>query len=74
MASTKEVAQLIRTLRKRKIPVTKTEGGHWLVQCPNGQGVIMQATPSDWRGWRNTKARLKRNGVDLTRPHRKAAP
>lgn len=71
MGTTKDTKKLVKQLKKRKIPVNPSSR-HLIVICPNGQSVTIAKTPSDWRSIRNTKADLKRNGVNLTTDKRAA--
>ena len=43
--------------------MTRTGKGHWLVRNANGDFVTTLAgTPSEYRGWKNALAKLKRAG------------
>jgi hypothetical protein len=59
--------ELLRALRKRKIPYTKRRGGHICVEAPKGL-VFMARTPSDHRAIKNALSVLRKYGVDLEAP------
>ena len=40
--------------------VELTNGGHYRLRLPGAQVVHMASTPSDWREFLNTRARLRR--------------
>ena len=62
----KEVKELNRRLTALGWDLAKTGSGHWLARPPDGgQGEIYADTPSDHRAMANTKARLRRRGVDF---------
>lgn len=71
MGTTKDVKQLIRYLKKQKIPVQPLRN-HLAVVCPNGETVTIATTPGNWRTLRNAKADLKRNGINLNTGKRAA--
>lgn len=45
--------------------ITRTRGGHFRWQPPEGPPIFVASTPSDWRAISNTRAMLKRAGVVL---------
>ena len=55
--------KLARAAREAGWTVTLTPGGHLSWQPPEGPAVITASTPSDWRGVRNGKARLRAAGL-----------
>lgn len=71
MGSTKDTKDLVKKLRKKKIRV-EPSARHFIVTCPNGESVIIAKTPSNWRTLRNTKADLKRNGININTDKRAA--
>ena len=61
----KEVKDLIRSLRKQGWTVEQTRNNHWKATAPTGgQPEYIASTPSDHRSLKNTVARLKRLGYD----------
>lgn len=58
----KETRQLIRLAKKQGWSAELTKGGHVRLTPPNGDYIVMPS-PSDWRGIRNAKARLRRAGL-----------
>lgn len=46
--------------------ITLTGGGHLRWQAPDGTAVITASTPSDRRGSRNDRSRLRRAGLKET--------
>lgn len=61
-----ELRQLLRALEDEGFEVEMTRGNH--LQVRRG-GQVVQNLPgpnggSDWRGWRNALAGLRRNGFD----------
>lgn len=58
-----ESATLVREARESGFTVEQTRGGHVRYTAPTGQVVIDASTPSDHRGTKNTRARLKRIGL-----------
>jgi hypothetical protein len=59
IAHNKEVAQLIRELRRRGWEVTPTNGDHWKARLGE-HCVFFASSPSDRRSLRNTRARIAR--------------
>lgn len=45
--------------------LTQTGSNHIKWQTPQGRAVFSAGTPSDWRAIRNTRAKLRREGVDV---------
>ncbi len=67
MSNTSEVRKLVRLLVKQGIRVERARNGHLDVYCPDGQRVQLSFSPSDHRAIRNTKANLRRHGINLPR-------
>lgn len=40
---------------------------HVIVRPPTGDQVVLSASPSDWRTWKNQLARLRRHGAVIPR-------
>jgi len=58
-----DMTRLIKALREQGFVVTRTGKGHWLVRNANGDFVTTLAgTPSEYRGWKNAIAKLRRAG------------
>jgi hypothetical protein len=47
--------------------IRHTRDGHLVWIAPTGQRVVSASTPSDRRGLRNHRARLRRAGLDVAR-------
>ena len=57
-----ELNQIIKALEEQGFTVRRTRRGHYFV-TKNGKPITtISGTPSDWRGWRNTLAALRRGG------------
>lgn len=64
---------MIRSLDKQSRPLARAaleqgwqierRGKHAALTSPSGAVVVLPVTPSDRRGWLNTRARLRREGV-----------
>ena len=57
--------KLAAELRRAGHAVSLSGSGHWLVQTEAGGGVWFAQTPSDRRWIRNTRASLRRAGIEL---------
>jgi hypothetical protein len=57
--------QLLTKAEKAGCTVELRRAGHWKVTTPGGQAVFCAASPSDSHALKNTKAELRRRGVDL---------
>lgn len=66
-ASKKEIRKLIKRARKQGWTVVTTGGGHlrWSPPDPERPFVITGATPSDYRAFKNIRARLRRAGLKV---------
>lgn len=64
MSSRRDVTELLRALHSLDIPCVKTKSQHWKAMTPQGP-VFFASTPSDRRSILNTKAELRRKGVDI---------
>jgi hypothetical protein len=56
--------QLLTKAEKAGCTVELRRAGHWKVTTPNGP-VFCAASPSDSHALKNTKAELRRRGVDI---------
>lgn len=62
----REVKVVVRSLVAQGWTVTMTRNGHYRATPPTGgMPIFFGSTPSDYRGLRNTKALLRRNGALL---------
>lgn len=66
MAGASETNKLIRKIRKAGWTVCKTKKAHWKVTSPSGESVVLPSTPSEYRSMRNTRALLRRAGLEVT--------
>jgi predicted RNA binding protein YcfA (HicA-like mRNA interferase family) len=58
--------QLVKIARRQGWTVEPTRGGHLKLIPPNGgQFVVLASTPSDHRVWKNDRARLRRQGLEI---------
>lgn len=67
-----DMTRLLKALEDQGFVVTRTGRGHWLVR--NGEGdfvTTLAGTPSEYRGWKNALAALKRAGLIWPPPTRK---
>lgn len=73
MASNKDINRLIRLLREQGFKVELKNNGHHEVRNEDGEFVTwLASTPSEYRGWQNALATLRRHGfLDPKRPHKK---
>lgn len=63
-----ELKDVIRVAEAAGFTVDRTARGHWRFRTPEGRVVAYDAgSPSDWRGTRNTIARLRRAGLRIPR-------
>jgi hypothetical protein len=59
----KEINKLVRALEAANFRVKPCGTGHAQVYAPSGEFVTgLASTPSEYRGWANTLARIKRIG------------
>ena len=62
----KDVAKLIKSLRKQRAEVTQNRGSkHYTVRKDGRRVATIPSTPSDYRGWKNTLAYLRAAGYDV---------
>lgn len=61
----KHYSQLIDRAIKQGCVVTRTKNDHLKITTPNGTVVFGPMTASDVRSWRNVRATLKRQGLNL---------
>lgn len=67
-----DMTRLLRALKDQGFVVTRTGRGHWLVRNAEGEFVTTLAgTPSEYRGWKNALAALRRAGLVWPPPKRK---
>jgi len=57
------IAKIIKGLDAQGARIKETTKGYQIM-CPNGDIITMHKTPSDHRAMRNTRARVKRAGLD----------
>jgi len=63
MRGRKEVARIIRELRRQGFEVVMAQSGHWKVRDPDGRLITtLPASPGEYRGFRNAIAILRRAG------------
>jgi predicted RNA binding protein YcfA (HicA-like mRNA interferase family) len=60
-----EIAKLIKAAEAHGCTVEQTKGGHWKVKVPGAGIVVLASTPSDKRGTKNARSRLRQMGVDV---------
>jgi predicted RNA binding protein YcfA (HicA-like mRNA interferase family) len=62
----KQTEQWIRKIRRTPgFHVRRTGGGHLMVRNDNGLSTVIPSTPSDGRSWLNSRAALRRIGLDI---------
>ena len=67
MNMTKDMRKLAKACTANGWRVEPTRGGHVRLLSPDGEHLIIaEATPSDRRSLSNTKARLRRAGLELS--------
>lgn len=71
MSNAKSLRQLLRAIRKDGWNSEVTGGAHVRVTGPDGQVVIVPATPSDHRAYQNARANLRRAGAPVPDKHTK---
>jgi hypothetical protein len=59
---------LAKLARKHSWVISPTRNGHLRWRRPDGHAVITAGSPSDHRGIRNDKARLRKAGLNEERP------
>lgn len=66
MVTKKDAAQLVKRLRAQGWRCELTRNNHWRLTPPDGgTPVFYSTTPSDWRGYKNVIAQLRRRGANL---------
>lgn len=73
MADKKALTQLLGILVEQGFTVTLKPNGHYEVRTPSGEFVtVIAGTPSEYRGFQNARAALRRHGFkDPGKPHKK---
>lgn len=61
-----DYSQLIKHLQRLGCEITWTRK-HIHVRTPEGKMVVLPSTSSDYRGIRNSKAQLRRAGLEIPR-------
>lgn len=61
----RELERLLDRASEEGATVQRTGGGHWKVTAPDGSTCYCPATPSDYRGVRNVRAKLRRIGLNV---------
>lgn len=61
----KDMNALVKAAEKQEWTVSYTGGGHYKFKSPTGAVVFTSSTPGRSRALTNTKALLKRNGLDI---------
>jgi len=74
MSATKDLQRLVRYAGTQGFLVSDTGGGHTRLLSPNGTTVIVPSTPSDYRGYANCIAQLRRAGLAIPRKAPKPRP
>jgi hypothetical protein len=60
----KDVKKLIKACKDQGFVVEYRKSGHPVVRHPDGTHITdLASTPSEYRGWRNALARLRREGL-----------
>jgi predicted RNA binding protein YcfA (HicA-like mRNA interferase family) len=61
----RDIQAILDAAKKAGWSVTKTNGGHWQLRSPDKRVPLIVApnSPSDWRGLKNLKSLLRKNGV-----------
>ncbi|WAB09248.1 HicA-like toxin [Gordonia phage LittleMunchkin] len=66
MASNKEIKDLIKQVQAAGAEVRTTKRNpHYKVYLGGRLIGTIPSTPSDWRGIKNSRAQLRRNGLDI---------
>ncbi|QNL30197.1 hypothetical protein SEA_MARIOKART_70 [Gordonia phage Mariokart] len=66
MASNREVKDLIREIEQAGGEIRRSKRNAHLKVYLNGNLIgTISATPSDWRSIKNSRAQLRRNGLDI---------
>lgn len=60
-----KMKDLRRAAKEQGWEVKTTGGGHIKFLPPKGEMVIAPSTPSDRRGWLNTRAQLRKAGLRI---------
>ncbi len=63
----KEVRRLITQIEAAGGRVIRSKSGHWKVYLNGHLVTSIPNTPSDWRGLLNTRALIRRSGIELPR-------
>lgn len=66
-AARKEVRRLIAQIEAAGGSVVRARSGHWKVYVNDRLVTSIPNTPSDWRGLMNTRALLRRAGIEIPR-------
>ena len=62
MSMSKDILKLIKKAREQGWRVEPTRNGHYKFFAPNGTIVVASSTPSENRGFKNLKSRLRARG------------
>lgn len=71
--SDKEIRKIVRLLEKQGFIVNERTSGHYEVRTADDEYVTdLAGSPSEYRGWLNMLADLRRAGfIDPKKPHKK---
>ena len=72
MSVLKDMQRIIRFAESQGFVVSSTGGGHIRLVSPAGKTVTCPSTPSDYRGFANIVADLRRSGLEVPRKAPKA--
>lgn len=59
------MGELLADAEAQGCTVDVRRNGHLVIVTPQGKKVFTSATTSDWRAWKNLRAKLRRIGVAL---------
>ena len=65
MSMNKDVVKLIKMAKQQGWRVEPTKNGHYKFFAPDGTIVVAGSTPSENRGFKNLKSRLRARGLVL---------
>jgi hypothetical protein len=60
----RELKALVQRAEELGCAVSLTRGNHLRIDVPGGGCVHTSSTPSDWRSVKNTRAQLRRAGLE----------
>jgi hypothetical protein len=63
--NSRQIQNLLKQVQTMGCTVTLRKAGHYKITTPDGNVVFCAQTPSDWRGIKQTRALLRRAGVQV---------